>query len=69
VVRRRSVTPKLILESVEAKQDIEAAMDVPRAMVARFSTAISVVFLPKPSCCPIWVIIASARRKTYITSN
>jgi hypothetical protein len=65
VVRRRSVTPKLILENVLAKHDIELAAMVPRRMVLTFSTGISEVRFPKPICWPICVTIASARRKIY----
>jgi hypothetical protein len=35
-VRRRSVTPKEILDSVDAKQDIVMLRDVPKEMVRRF---------------------------------
>jgi hypothetical protein len=38
--------PKLIFEKVDAKQDMLAATEVPRAMKARFSGGISAVCLP-----------------------
>jgi hypothetical protein len=58
------VTPKEILDRVDAKQDIEATMEDPRAMVANLSTGMSIVRFPKPMSCPTWVTMASTRRRT-----
>jgi hypothetical protein len=65
LVRRRSVIPKLILESVDAKHESDATAVTPRAMVARLGAGTSRVRLPKPSWTPIWVVIASVRRKIW----
>ena len=35
-VRRRSVTPKEILDSVDAKQEIVMVRDVPKEMIRKF---------------------------------
>ena len=35
-VRRRSVTPKEILDSVDAKQEIVIVRDVPKEMIRKF---------------------------------
>lgn len=68
VVRRRSVTPNDILESVAAKDEMEATIELPRAIVARFSTGMSLVCFPKPRSCPTCVVMASARRMSYVVS-
>jgi hypothetical protein len=47
-VRRRRVTPNEILERVDAKQEIEATTELPRAIVAKFSWGMSFVNLPNP---------------------
>ena len=64
-VRRRRVTPKEILEKVDAKQDIEAPMEVIREMVARFAGSMLMVCLPNPRFSPIWVRIVTMRRNIY----
>lgn len=64
VVRRSRVTPKDILDNVEAKQDIDAAAEMPTAITGRFSCGMSEVRLPKPKVWPTWVKMASPRRKT-----
>lgn len=63
LVSRSSVTPNEIFERVEAKHDIDAPIEVQRTMVARFCTGMSKVCLPKPKDWPIWVMMASMRRK------
>lgn len=64
LVSRRRVTPKEIFESVEAKQEIDAPMDVQNAMVRMFLGSISTAFLPNPSDWPTCVNTASMSRKT-----
>ena len=49
VVSRRSVTPKEILENVDAKQETDAPIEVYRAMVRTLLGSISTVFFPNPS--------------------
>lgn len=68
VVRRSRVTPNEIFDSVAAKDEMDATTELPRAIVARFSTGMSMVCFPKPSSCPTWVVMASARRMSYILS-
>jgi hypothetical protein len=65
LVSRRRVMPKLILENVDAKQDREATAVEPSAMVGRLVRGMSRVCLPNPRCTPIWVVIASARRRIW----
>jgi hypothetical protein len=64
LVRRRSVMPNEILESVDAKQESDATAVTPRAIVGRLGAGTSRVRLPKPRWTPIWVVIASVRRNT-----
>ena len=52
VVRRRRVTPNDILDNVAAKLEMDATTELPRAIVARFSTGMSMVCFPKPRSCP-----------------
>jgi hypothetical protein len=67
-VRRRSVSPKDILDNVDAKQDIDATTETPRAMVGWFAKGMSIVRLPKPRWTPTWVVMASARRSIYVAN-
>lgn len=62
-VRRSKVMPKEILEKVDAKQEIDAPMLVPRAIKARCSGLMSMVRFPKPSIWPYCVSMASTRRR------
>lgn len=68
VVSRRRVTPNEILDRVADKLEIEATTELPSAIVARFSTGMSMVRFPNPSSCPICVVMASARRISYLVS-
>lgn len=63
VVNRSSVTPKDIFEKVDAKQEIEAPMDVYRAMVRTLLGSMSTVRFPNPSSWPICVMMASISRR------
>lgn len=67
-VSRSRVTPKEIFENVDAKQDIEAPIDVYRAMVKTLLGSISTVRFPNPSSWPICVKMASIRRRTWTLS-
>lgn len=68
VVSRSRVTPKEIFEKVEAKHEIEAPIDVQRAMVKTLFGSMSTVRLPKPSCWPTWVKTASINSMACGTS-
>jgi hypothetical protein len=57
--------PKEILDSVDETQEIEATTETPSAIVAWFSTGMSIVRFPKPSCCPTWAVMASAIRRIF----
>lgn len=64
VVSRSRVTPKEIFENVDAKHEIEAPMDVYRAIAKTLLGSMSTVRFPKPSSWPICVIMASMSSKT-----
>lgn len=66
-VNRSKVMPNEIFDSVDAKHDIDATTELPSAMVARFSTGMSAVCLPNPRSWPTWVMMASARRMTWLS--
>jgi hypothetical protein len=68
VVSRSRVTPKEIFENVEAKHEIEAPIDVQRAMVKMLLGSMSTVRFPKPSTWPTWVKTASMNSITWGTS-
>ena len=65
VVSRSRVIPKDIFENVDTKQEIEAPMDVYRAMVRTLLGSMSTVRFPNLSSWPIRVIPASTRRRIW----